>query len=173
MSQNLKEIRLLFFVENQKMKLNTIECFRVCFRVCLTFVFFPCILAVSDANQQHSLVEPGGRPFSSRLSRPRRRDARIFWLSRQSLIRYVIIISILFFMFHSWWTAVCASLPVAPSVYVFVLFEFHVFDLYKILFLFFPFLILGRQHPRIGGNWETTNLIPIRMNWQNCIWPTG
>ena len=43
---------------------------------------------MSHANQQHSLVEPGGRPFSGRLPRPRRRDARIFRLPRQSLIRY-------------------------------------------------------------------------------------
>lgn len=83
---------LFFFYWEPK---NEIEHNKMFWRL---FSFFACI-AVSDANQQHSLVEPGGRPFSSRLPRPRRRDARIFWLSRQSLIRYVIIIIILFSCF--------------------------------------------------------------------------
>ena len=172
MYQNLKEIRLLllfFFYWEPK---NEIEHNKMFWRLFIFLCMYSGVGCKSAAQPRRTRRTPIFEPFAAPSS-PRRSNFLTFSSKSHQVCHHHHHHLYLVFMFYSWWTVVSASLPVAlPFCLYFCLVWISCIWPTKSYFYFF-FILMGRQHPRIGGNWETTNLIPIRMNWQNCIWPTG
>lgn len=154
---------LFFFYWEPK---NEIEHNKMFWRLFIFLCMYSGVGCKSAAQPRRTRRTPIFEPFAAPSS-PRRSNFLTFSSKSHQVCHHHHLV----FMFYSWWTAVSASLPVAlPFCLYFCLVWISCIWPTK---SYFFFILMGRQHPRIGGNWETTNLIPIRMNWQNCIWPTG